>query len=84
MELAHRLWGDPAYARERDVFVEMLAASVYPMGAWPYINTQNECFVYHHHPLSGVGRFAEPGKACIYFGVAKANTKDQSTAREMI
>lgn len=48
MELAHRLWGDPRYARERDAFVGMLAASVYPMGAWPYINTQNECFVYHH------------------------------------
>lgn len=48
MELAHRLWGDARYAKERDVFVEMLGASVYPMGAWPYINTQNECFVYHH------------------------------------
>jgi len=48
MELAHRLWRDPRYARERDAFVKILDQAVYPQGAFTYINTQNECFVYHH------------------------------------
>jgi hypothetical protein len=48
MELAHRLWGDPRYARECHAFVRILDGATYPMGAWTYINTQNECFVYHH------------------------------------
>lgn len=48
MELAHRVWQDPQYARERDAFVRVLDGATYPMGAWTYINTQNECFVYHH------------------------------------
>ncbi len=47
MELAHRLWGDAVFAEERDVFVEILDSATYPGGAWAYINTQNECFVYH-------------------------------------
>ena len=47
MEFAHRLWGDPQYAKERDAFVKILATAVYPQGAFTYINTQNECFVYH-------------------------------------
>jgi hypothetical protein len=48
MELAHRVWKDPQYARECDAFVRILDGATYPMGAWAYINTQNECFVYHH------------------------------------
>jgi hypothetical protein len=48
MEFAHRLWRDPLYARERDAFVKILDQASYPMGAFSYINTQNECFVYHH------------------------------------
>lgn len=48
MELAYRLWHDEVYAKERDAFVKILDSAVYPMGAWAYTNTQNECFVYHH------------------------------------
>jgi hypothetical protein len=48
MELAHRVWRDPRYAHERDRFVRILDGATHPMGAWAYINTQNECFVYHH------------------------------------
>ncbi|MDD4873313.1 MAG: hypothetical protein PHR77_22380, partial [Kiritimatiellae bacterium] len=48
MEFAHRFWGDPEYAHERDAFVKILDSAVFPMGAFTYINTQNECFVYHH------------------------------------
>jgi hypothetical protein len=57
MELAHRLWGDEIFARERDARLDMLLASVYPMGAWPYINTQNECFVYHKLNVLYMARF---------------------------
>jgi hypothetical protein len=57
MEFAHRLWGDPQYARERDAFVKILDAAVYPMGAFTYINTQNECFVYHHLDVVYSARF---------------------------
>jgi hypothetical protein len=47
MERAHELWKDPQYAKERDAFVKLLESAVYPMGAFTYVNTQNECFVYH-------------------------------------
>lgn len=47
MEFAHRLWGDAKYAQERDAFLKILDGAVYPMGAFTYVNTQNECFVYH-------------------------------------
>jgi hypothetical protein len=47
MEQARRLWGEPKYTQERDTFFQMLQGAVYPMGAMTYINTQNECFVYH-------------------------------------
>lgn len=47
MELAQRIWLDPRYAAERDRFVKILDGATYPGGAWAYINTQNECFVYH-------------------------------------
>jgi len=57
MELAHRLWGDEVFARERDARLDMLLGSVYPMGAWPYINTQNECFVYHKLNVLYMARF---------------------------
>lgn len=48
MEFAWRIWKDPQYAQERDAFIKILDSAVYPMGAWTYINTQNECFVYHN------------------------------------
>ena len=57
MEFAHRLWNDPQYAKERDAFVKILDSAVYPMGAWTYINTQNECFVYHHLNVLYSARF---------------------------
>jgi hypothetical protein len=57
MEFAHRLWGDPQYAKERDAFVKLLDSAVYPMGAWTYVNTQNECFVYHHLNVVYSARF---------------------------
>ena len=57
MEFAHRLWGDPQYAKERDAFVKILDAAVYPMGAFSYINTQNECFVYHQLNVVYSARF---------------------------
>jgi hypothetical protein len=57
MELAHRLWGNPQYARERDTFVKILESAVYPMGAFAYVNTQNECFVYHHLNVLYSARF---------------------------
>lgn len=47
MELAHRLWKDPRYLKERDAFLGILEGAVYPMGAFTYVNTQNECYVYH-------------------------------------
>jgi hypothetical protein len=47
MERAHELWKDPQYAVERDAFVRRLQSALYPMGAFTYVNTQNECFVYH-------------------------------------
>ena len=57
MELAHRVWGDAVFAKERDARLKMLTESVYPMGAWPYINTQNECFVYHKLNVLYMARF---------------------------
>ena len=57
MELAHRLWGEEVYAKERDAFVKILDSAVYPMGAWTYICTQNECFVYHHLDVIYSARF---------------------------
>ncbi len=47
MELAYRLWKDPRYLRERDGFLPIVSSAVYPMGAFAYVNAQNECFVYH-------------------------------------
>ena len=57
MEFAHRLWGNPQYAKERDAFVKILDSAVYPMGAFTYINTQNECFTYHHLDVVYSARF---------------------------
>ena len=57
MEFAHRLWGDPQYARERDAFVKLLDSAVYPRGAFAYINTQNECFIYHQLDVVYSARF---------------------------
>ena len=47
MEFARRLWGQSPYAAERDAFLQGVLRAVYPDGAWPYINSQNECFIYH-------------------------------------
>lgn len=57
MTFADRLWGGPQYARERDAFVKILDSAVYPQGAFAYINTQNECFVYHHLNVVYSARF---------------------------
>ena len=57
MEFADRLWGDPQYAKERAAFVKLLDSAVYPMGGFAYINTQNECFVYHHLNVVYSARF---------------------------
>jgi len=57
MELAHRLWGDPKYAKERDTFLKILEGAVFPMGAFTYVNTQNECFVYHQIDVLYLARF---------------------------
>ena len=47
MELAHRLWQEPRFLKERDAFLGILEGAVYPMGAFTYVHTQNECYVYH-------------------------------------
>jgi ElaB/YqjD/DUF883 family membrane-anchored ribosome-binding protein len=57
VQFAHQLWGEPQYAKERDAFVDMLAKAVYPDGAFTYIYTQNECFVYHHLNVTFSARF---------------------------
>ena len=57
MEFAHRLWGDEKYAKERNAFAKILDSAVYPNGAFTYINTQNECFVYHHLNVLYSARF---------------------------
>jgi len=57
MEFAHRLWDDPQYAKERDAFVKILDSAVYPMGAFAYHSTQNECFVYHQLNVVYSARF---------------------------
>ncbi len=57
MEFAHRLWGGQQYAKERDAFVKILDSAVYPNGAFTYICTQNECFVYHHLNVLYSARF---------------------------
>ena len=57
MELANRLWGGEEYVKERDAFVAILASAVYPNGAFTYIHTQNECFVYHHLNVLYSARF---------------------------
>lgn len=57
MEFAHRLWKEPKYRQECDAFVKILDSAVHPMGAWTYINTQNECFVYHHLNVLYSARF---------------------------
>lgn len=57
VQFAHQLWGEPQYAQERDAFVELLSKAVYPDGAFTYIFTQNECFVYHHLNVTFSARF---------------------------
>lgn len=57
MELARRFWGEQPYAGEIGAFVKLLDAAVYPMGAWAYINTQNECFTYHQINVLYSARF---------------------------
>jgi hypothetical protein len=57
MEFAHRLWGDLQYAKDRDAFVKLLDTAVYPGGAFAYVNTQNECFVYHELNVVYSARF---------------------------
>jgi len=57
MEFAHRIWKDERYAREVDAFVKLLDSAVYPRGAFAYVNTQNECFVYHHLDVAYSARY---------------------------
>ena len=57
MERAHELWKEPQYAKERDAFVKLLQSALYPMGAFTYVNTQNECFVYHHLDVLYAARY---------------------------
>lgn len=56
MDLAQRLWHEPRYAQERDAFFKILQAAVYPDGAFTYIHTQNECFVYHRIDVAYLAR----------------------------
>jgi hypothetical protein len=57
MEFARRLWGEEPYARERDAFVKLVQTALYPRGAFAYINTQNECFVYHQINVVFLARY---------------------------
>lgn len=57
MEFARRLWGPTPYAAERDAFLRGVESAVYPDGAWPYINSQNECFTYHQLDVAFLARY---------------------------
>lgn len=57
MELAHRTWSDARYAAERDGFLKILQGAIYPGGAFCYIHTQNECFVYHQLNVAYLARY---------------------------
>ncbi len=57
MELAWQRWKDPRYAAERDAFLKILESALYPGGAFTYIHTQNECFVYHRIDVAYLARF---------------------------
>lgn len=74
MELAHRVWHDPRYAHERDVFVRILDGATYPMGAWAYINTQNECFVYHHLNVLLSARYWQLSKNPVTLAMLRRTT----------
>ena len=57
MEFARRLWGEEPYTAERDAFLKILESAIYPMGAWTYHQTQNECFVYHQLNVLFLARY---------------------------
>ncbi|MCR4415784.1 MAG: hypothetical protein NUV77_25500, partial [Thermoguttaceae bacterium] len=57
MELAWQRWNEPRYAHERDAFLRILEQAVYPGGAFPYLHTQNECFVYHRIDVAYLARY---------------------------
>ncbi len=57
MELAYQRWRVARYAAERDAFLRILESAVYPEGAFTYIHTQNECFVYHGLTVAYLARY---------------------------
>lgn len=57
MEAARRLWGEEPYQGERDTFLKLVQLAVHPRGAFAYINTQNECFVYHQINVVFLARY---------------------------
>lgn len=57
MELAHQRWKRAQYATERDAFLKILESAVYPDGAFTYLHTQNECFVYHGLTVAYLARY---------------------------
>lgn len=57
MELAYRRWKLGQYAAERDAFLRILDSAVYPDGAFAYVHTQNECFVYHGLTVAYLARY---------------------------
>ncbi len=57
MELAWQRWNQPQYASQRDAFLRILEQAVYPDGAFPYLHTQNECFVYHRIDVACLARY---------------------------
>ncbi len=58
-ELAHRTWGDEKWAQHRDMFLDFLEDTIYPMGGMIYHGTQNECYSYHNLNIAFVARYLE-------------------------
>lgn len=59
MELAHRMFGDDRYAKDRDVMLQWLKDALYPNGAWTYHYPQNECYGYHQLNVTFIARYYE-------------------------
>jgi len=58
-ELAHRTWGDSKWAEHRDLFVDFLEDTIFPMGGMIYHGTQNECYGYHQLNIAFTARYLE-------------------------
>jgi hypothetical protein len=57
MELASRILGEPKWHQEAERFLDLIAHSLYPDGAFTYLGRQNECFGYHEINLVHLARY---------------------------